>query len=1153
MRTSALSSPRHLAAGAGLALVVAGLAPLVAAPAGAASAGLVINEVYGGGGSTSTTAAYKVDFVELLNPTSSPLPLAGLTLQYRSATYSTGTPSVVALPDETVPAGSTYLVQTSPRVNCGGAVCGGAELPAPDFEATGPVLNMAAGSGQVVLADSTTPVTATGTSMQTVAGVVDFVGYGTATSSETDNTGTALTNTVSTSRATGVDRDNNRTDFAAPATPSPTPATEDEGSPLEATSPGDRSGQVGSAITPFTLTATGGTAPYTWTATGLPAGVTVASGGAVSGTPTESGTFTVTATATDSAAPTAATDDVSFTLTVAPGASLVPISEVQGDGATSPLVGQQARTRGVVTASYPSGGLFGFYIQTPGSGAADIDLSSHTASDAVFVRQTQGTVSTPVGSYVEVTGTVGEYAGGTQVEVVPSGIEVLSETPEPVVTTTTATWPRSAAAKESLEGMRYRPTGDFTVSNTFSTNNFGEVGLASGTTPLIQRTEVELPGPADQSEVEADNRARAVVLDDGASTNFLASSTSAAVCGTRPTPCLTNGDLTPPYVSTTEPVRVGARASFTDDVIFTEGGSPSAPTYRFQPLATVVGPANAGSPATFEDTRTPAPDETLVNEAGEADLKVASFNVLNYFTTLGDADDDNVGDGGCTPFRDRLDDGNTVNGGCDQRGAWDPQDFERQQSKIVSAINALDADVVGLMEIENSATLGETPDEATTSLVAALNAEAGAGTWAANPSSTELPAGGMDVITNAIIYKPASVDRVGESRALGTLSEPGQAFDNAREPLGQVFTPDGGGEPFLFVVNHFKSKGSAGPNPGDADTGDGQGASNGSRVLQATALRDWVAALQTETGVDSVVLGGDFNSYSMEDPLRVLYDAGFTNVEQHFGNGELSYSFSGLSGSLDHILVNDAGLERATGTDIWNINAGESLALEYSRFNYHGTDFHAPGPFRSSDHDPVILGLTADDGSEPVVVDTTISGTAETVAYGSRGRVEVAVAPATATGTVTVSRGSERLGSTRLDEGEGVVTLGRRSLPVGTHTLRLAYSGDALHRPSTGTVTVVVRKARAVIDTAVRPRTIRASSTRAQVVVTVDAEGVLPTGTVTLTVDGSTYRESLRNGRATLRLRPFDRPGTYVARIAYSGDRYATSAEDRVTLRVERR
>ena len=428
--------------------------------------------------------------------------------------------------------------------------------------------------------------------------------------------------------------------------------------------------------------------------------------------------------------------------------------------------------------------------------------------------------------------------------------------------------------------------------------------------------------------------------------------------------------------------------------------------------------------------------------------------MLNYFTTLGDADDDNVGDGGCTPFRDRAGDGTTVSSGCDQRGAWDPQDFARQQSKIVSAINALDADVVGLMEIENSTSMGETPNEATNSLVAALNADAGAGTWAANPSSTELPADGMDVITNAIIYKPASVDRVGESLALGTLSDAGEAFDNAREPLGQVFKADAGGKPFLFVVNHFKSKGSAGPNPGDADSGDGQGRSNGSRVLQATALRDWVTGLQTTSGTEAVVLAGDFNSYAMEDPLRLLYNAGYTNVEQEFDNGEFSYSFSGLSGSLDHILVNDAALARSTGTDIWNINSGESLALEYSRWNYHGTDFHAQSPYRSSDHDPVILGLT--DG----VVGTTVTGSAGSIQFAKAGSVQVTVAPATATGSVEVSWNGQVLGTTTLTSGAGTVALAKRSLPEGTHTLTITYSGDADHEPSIGAVVVVVTKGR---------------------------------------------------------------------------------------------
>ena len=98
-----------------------------------------------------------------------------------------------------------------------------------------------------------------------------------------------------------------------------------------------------------------------------------------------------------------------------------------------------------------------------------------------------------------------------------------------------------------------------------------------------------------------------------------------------------------------------------------------------------------------------------------------------------------------------------------------------------------------------------------------------------------------------------------------------------------MFTPDGGGEPFLVVVNHFKSKGSAGPWPGDADSGDGQGASNQSRIRQASArLVDWIPTVQGD--VDDVFLLGDFNSYTMEDPLQVLYDDGYLDLKTVVGN-----------------------------------------------------------------------------------------------------------------------------------------------------------------------------------------------------------------------------------------------------------------------------
>jgi predicted extracellular nuclease len=627
------------------------------------------------------------------------------------------------------------------------------------------------------------------------------------------------------------------------------------------------------------------------------------------------------------------------------------IAEVQGTGSASPLVGENVVVKGVVTAAYPTGGFHGFYLQTQGTGPQP---SASGASDGVFVFQADS--STPldadavVGNYVEVTGKVSEFQGLTEVTAAGADIVDAGSDFSPVQALTVP-WPATDAGRESIEGMLFQPTGDYTVTNTFATNQFGEVGLAVGNRPLLQSTEVAEPGTPQAAAVVADNAARAVTLDDGASSNFTANSFSRTTCGTRPVPCLLNGDLTPAYVSTTEPVRVGAPATFTEPVVIDYRFN----LWRFQPRAQVVGPDNAASPVTFTNTRTAAPDEADISQRGTADLKVTSFNVLNYFTTLG------TDDASCLAFYDRDSSGNTVRDGCDQRGAWDSGDLARQQEKIVSAINSLDADVVGLMEIENSARLGEPRDEALASLVTALNADAGAGTWAFVPSSTELPATELqDFITSAIIYKPAAVMLVGEPRALGTASAEGQAFANAREPIAQVFKQKNGkADKFLFVVNHFKSKGSAGPFPGDEDTGDGQGASVTSRLLQAQALRDWVPTVLDETSTRAVVLAGDFNSYTMEDPMDVLYDAGYTDVGSLFDEGSYSYSFSGLSGSLDHILVNDAALRMATGADHWNINAGESLALEYSRFNYHATSFHVPGPYRSSDHDPVVLGLKA--------------------------------------------------------------------------------------------------------------------------------------------------------------------------------------------------
>ena len=619
---------------------------------------------------------------------------------------------------------------------------------------------------------------------------------------------------------------------------------------------------------------------------------------------------------------------------VLPPADPVPatIQEIQGTGDASPIDGTAVITTGVVTAVYATGGYDGFVLQTPGTGGTLPE--THDGSDAVFVYQSSGAIGVALGDHVRVTGTVDEFNGLTEVVVAgPEDVEVLTETAAPVTPVTTP-WPASEAEREDLEAMLLLPTGDLTVTNTYDTNRYGEVGLASGTLPLLQPTDVALPGSAEYGAVVADNAARGVLLDDGRTTDYLGSD-----------------DATPAYVSLTEPIRTGAAVTFTDPFVLLY----SFGDWRLQPTTPLVGPGGAGDGVEFENTRTPAPDAA---DLGSGELTVASFNVLNYFTTLGDEDP------ACEPYTDPSDDPVTVRTGCDQRGAWELEDLERQQSKIVDAINALDASVVGLMEIENSLVVDGDADEAVATLVAALNADAGSEKWAYVPSSGELPdPAEMDVISNALIYQPLEVELVGGMRVLGELSGADEAFDNAREPIGAVFAAEvlgapGGVDPFFVAVNHFKSKGSgSGEN---ADQGDGQGASNPDRVEQATALSEWIPTVLDDypVAVEDVFLVGDFNSYSMEDPMQVLYDAGYTNAHEALGDDdEFSYSFQGLAGSLDHVLVNAGALERLTGADIWEINANEALALEYSRYGYHADLLYEDGPYRSSDHNPVIVAF----------------------------------------------------------------------------------------------------------------------------------------------------------------------------------------------------
>jgi predicted extracellular nuclease len=717
---------------------------------------------------------------------------------------------------------------------------------------------------------------------------------------------------------------------------------------------------------------------------------------------------------------------------VAPGGTEPPpttatIEEIQGSTDASPYAGQTVTTDGVVTAAYPTGGFNGFYLQAAGTGG-DLDLATHARSDGIFVFSSAAAAAVHVGDHVEVTGKVAEFNGLTEIAPASAADVTVLATPAPEVKPAVVPLPATAAQRETLEGMLVSLQGPFTVADNYTLNQYAEISLASGSEPLWQPTEIADPhDPAAVAAVVADNAARKITLDDGATTNFFTTAKNTAL----------------PWLTQDHEIRVGAPATFTAPMVLDYRNA----LWKLQPTAQLT--AAGSPPVSFGHDRTDAPGPV------GGDVQVASFNVLNYFPTTGA---DYVAAGGsCTFYDDRAGNHITVDdcGPTGPRGAADDVNLARQQAKIVHAINGLGADVVSLEEIENSAKFGEPRDAAVGTLVDALNADAGAGTWAFVP--TPASAGDQtdeDVIRTAFIYRTSVVRPVGES-----VIDDAPEFDNARDPLAQGFQPVGrtSASRFLVIVNHFKSK-SSGP-----DDGTGQGSSNPARIAQAQQLVTFADQAEATFGTDRVFLSGDFNSYTREDPMEVLYAAGYTDIGSAEHPHEHTYLFGGVVGSLDHVLASSAAMGTVTGAHVWNINSVEPVALEYSRYNYNATDFYDDSPFRASDHDPLVVGL--DTSAAAVATTTAADVSPDPVPVAKKdtepGVVTVQVASANDTvdaGTVEVYDGSTLLGTATVSS-SGVATI---TLPAykhkGAHTLTVRYLGTALFQASQTTVGFTVGK-----------------------------------------------------------------------------------------------
>ena len=140
----------------------------------------------------------------------------------------------------------------------------------------------------------------------------------------------------------------------------------------------------------------------------------------------------------------------------------------------------------------------------------------------------------------------------------------------------------------------------------------------------------------------------------------------------------------------------------------------------------------------------------------------------------------------------------------------------RQRAKIISALVGLDADVVGLIEIENDRS-GMPADYAAADLVMGLNDILGAGTYDYIPTG----AIGTDAIKTAVIYRPANVTPIGTPAILDSTYNPLFLDTYNRPVLAVTFIDNLSEQGFTVAVNHLKSKSSSCEAIGDPDLGDG--------------------------------------------------------------------------------------------------------------------------------------------------------------------------------------------------------------------------------------------------------------------------------------------------------------------------------------------
>jgi hypothetical protein len=286
--------------------------------------------------------------------------------------------------------------------------------------------------------------------------------------------------------------------------------------------------------------------------------------------------------------------------------------------------------------------------------------------------------------------------------------------------------------------------------------------------------------------------------------------------------------------------------------------------------------------------------EAGLPDIGEYRLLVCAFNLENYFV-------------------EHL--------GSQYLGPDSYSEHQRQRAKISKALKKINADIYGLVELEEG-------NAAIQEIVSDLN--------------QNLPGRDYKFFTDASSGSSQKSDFVYDANKvepIGLPSEINTELVNRKKMI--CFREKATGEKFIYSINHFKAM-----NSGDEYR----------RVNEATAVVEYYKKYSQNGSIrdKDVLFMGDLNCYAKTEPVFVFTNNGMVDLHRAFhADSSYSYMFSGLASYIDHALCNATLYPQITGMSAYHINSDENDRYTYDK-SYDNT------MFRCSDHDPVLVGLKLD-------------------------------------------------------------------------------------------------------------------------------------------------------------------------------------------------